>query len=150
MKQRISRWLALSGSDRIALTGMLLALPIVSVLLGAFGAVRTRRWLERTSARGPGRRADKQDIQAADKLARFAEIAGRRGAITATCLRQSLLVYWLLRRRGLAPRLMLGVRTVESKLEAHAWIELQSVAIGQSDLVHSPFANSDWPTRSVR
>jgi hypothetical protein len=38
------------------------------------------------------------------------------------CLSQSLTLSWLLRRRGLEPTLRLGVRLLEQKLDAHAWV----------------------------
>ena len=60
--------------------------------------------------------------------------------IAATCLRQALLVHWLLRRRGFSPELKLGVRKQADAFDAHAWVELQGVALGQGELTHVPFA----------
>jgi hypothetical protein len=70
--------------------------------------------------------------------------AAVRGALPATCLRQSLLIYWLLRRRGFDPELKLGVRKEQAGFDAHAWVELQGVALGQADLAHSPFPEKGW------
>jgi hypothetical protein len=116
----------------------------ISALLRMFGVVRTRRWLERLSRNAAPRGADAEDLQFAKRLTHLTDIAGRRGAVTATCLRQSLLIYWLLRRRGLAPELKIGVRKEQATFDAHAWVELQGVALGQLDLAHSPFPDRDW------
>jgi hypothetical protein len=144
MSGRFARWLELPRGERWLLLGLMAGLTVVSILLRVFGVVRTRRWLERFSRNAGARAIKSGDIQSAQRLAQLADIAGRRGAVTATCLRQSLLIYWLLRRRGLAPELKIGVRKEQSTFDAHAWVELQGVALGQSDLAHSPFPDRDW------
>ena len=71
--------------------------------------------------------------------------------LPATCLVQALAAGVMLRRRGLACRLRLGVRTREgdsrARLEAHAWIECDGrIAIGDvahlSELVVMPSPGS--------
>lgn len=150
MGRRFARWLELIPGDRWRLLGLMVALPLIAALLRVFGVVRIRRWLERVSSNAAPRHADATELQAAERLAQLAGIAGRRGAITATCLRQALLVYCLLRWRGFAPTFMLGVRKLEESFDAHAWVELQGVQLGQADLAHTPFANRDWTSASVR
>jgi len=39
------------------------------------------------------------------------------------CLLESLAIWWLLRRRGIAVDLVFGVRTIMGPFEAHAWVE---------------------------
>ena len=118
---------------------MLFGLPAMDAALRLFGYVKTRRWLERRSAGTDARMATPGDLDAAESLARLAAIAGRRGPIAATCLRQSLLVYWLLRRRGLAPELKIGVRKQDAVVDAHAWVELEGRALAPADITHRPF-----------
>jgi hypothetical protein len=139
MARRIRGWLALSGSQRASLVAMMIALPSIAVALRLFDYQSTRQWLERHSLRAGSRSAGAGDFAAAQDLANLASIAGRHGAIKATCLRQSLLVYWLLRRRGLNPDIKLGVRKHDGIFDAHAWVELDGVALAQSDPVHQPF-----------
>lgn len=55
-------------------------------------------------------------------LARFASAAYRFLPIKVTCLRESLVLYALLRRRGATPRLCVGVKKNGAQLDAHAWI----------------------------
>lgn len=55
-------------------------------------------------------------------LERFASAAYRLLPIKGTCLRESLVLYALLRRRGAAPRLCVGVRKDGVELAAHAWV----------------------------
>jgi transglutaminase superfamily protein len=56
-------------------------------------------------------------------LERFAAAAYRLLPLRATCLRESLVLYALLRRRAATPRLCLGVKREGDTLTAHSWIE---------------------------
>jgi hypothetical protein len=89
-------------------------------------------------------------MQSAQRLTQLAAIVGRRGAITATCLRQSLLVYGILRRHGLGPELKLGVRKIDGTLDAHAWVQLEQTALGQGDAEHTPLPDHKPLQPSVR
>lgn len=79
------------------------------------------------------------ELADAQHLARLAAIAGRHGAVEASCLRQSLLVFGWLRRRGLQPVLQLGLREREGPFQAHAWVELDGVRLLPVDAGHRPF-----------
>jgi hypothetical protein len=57
------------------------------------------------------------------RLERFAATAYRLLPISATCLRESLVLYALLRRRGAAPTFLIGIRKNGTALAAHAWVE---------------------------
>jgi hypothetical protein len=150
MRSPIASWLALPSGDRWRLLGLMLGLPMVAGLLRIFGLVRTRRWLENLSRNKSPRDLSAGDLDAAQRLTRLADIAGRRGAIHATCLRQALLIHFLLRRRGLAPEFKLGVRKQDGSFDAHAWVELQGVALGQADLTHVPFSELGWTSSAIR
>jgi hypothetical protein len=149
MRSAITNWLALQPGDRWRLLGLMLGLPVIAGLLRIFGLVRTRRWLESMFQKKAPRSLAAGDLDAAQRLTRLADIAGRRGAIHATCLRQALLVHFLLRRRGLAPEFKLGVRKQEGSFDAHAWVELQGVALGQADLAHVPFSELGWTSTDI-
>ena len=130
MSRRLRGWLALSGRERTQFLGLAAALAVVHASLALVGYVRTRRWVERISAGGAGRAAVADDLHAARRLAQLAQIAGRRGAVRASCLRQALVLHGWLRRRGLNPEIVIGVRRDGvAPLDAHAWIELDGAAI---------------------
>lgn len=116
---------------------MAMALPLISLGLSLFGYVRTLRWLERMSSQDAMRDATPTEIADAQRLARLAAIAGTHGPMEATCLRQSLLVHFLLRRKQLRPDLMIGVRREDGAFDAHAWVQLGGVALGQQHLAHT-------------
>ena len=138
-------WLALSWPHRGRLMLLMLGLPVVAAALRLFGYVKTRRWLERCSRTDLPRMPTPGEFSAAMDLAQLAAIAGRHGPIRATCLRQSLLVYWLLRRRGLMPELKIGVRKQELVVDAHAWVELAGQALAPAAITHLPFPAHQVP-----
>lgn len=142
MAGRLRRWFALSWTDRRRVLGMMLfGLPAIHASLRLFGYGRTRRWLERRSRRAGTRSSTGEDLEAGRNLARLAATAGRRGPVTATCLRQSLLVYWALRRRGLDPALQIGVRKNGAALDAHAWVELEGESLDPHPTSHTAFSS---------
>ena len=116
MPSRLRKWLALDWRARLRLLAMILALPVIDASLRLWGS-----------------------------LATLASIAGRHGVMEATCLRQSLLVYWWLLRVGLAPELQLGVRQTPDQLDAHAWVVLEGHALVNGAVLHKPFLRATRP-----
>ncbi len=68
-------------------------------------------------------------------------IAASHGPYRATCLRQSLALWLLLRRRGIPAELRIGVRKEGGDLQAHAWVEHQGATLAQENLSHTPFTD---------
>jgi hypothetical protein len=58
----------------------------------------------------------------------------------ATCLPRSLALWWLLRRRGIAADLRIGVRKEGGRFEAHAWTEWRGTVLNDGDDVGERFA----------
>jgi hypothetical protein len=49
--------------------------------------------------------------------------------VGGNCLARSLVLWWLLKRRGIDSQIRLGVRKENAILLAHAWIELDQVVL---------------------
>jgi hypothetical protein len=135
---RLAKWWRLPGEERLQFLMMLAGLPLVSMLLRVAGYVRCRRWIESLTSRAEHAAGD-AELRKAERLAQLAAIAGRRGLHSASCLRQSLLVYGWLRLRRLGPRLQLGARKGPDGFDAHAWVELEGTPLAQSEMLHTPF-----------
>lgn len=127
-------------ADAGRVVGLAAALPLIAVSVRWFGVRRTARILARLHGSSEPRRADASELAAAERLAQLAALAGRWSPFSTSCLRQALLVHWLLRKRGLAPELKLGVRKHGGGLDAHAWVVLQGAALGQFESMHVPFS----------
>lgn len=114
--------------------------PMLSLSLRVQGYVRTRRMVEALGRHPAPHAASPGELATAERLAQLANIAGRRGPVATTCLRQALVVHGLLRRRGLQPELKLGVgRRPGQAADMHAWVELDGVPLAQPELRHRAF-----------
>ena len=129
-----ARWRALGWRDKRRLFALLLLLPTTHLALAMFRLQRVRDWLERASTIRAPSACTPEMLADAIRLAELAEIAGRRGAVAASCLRQSLVVWWWLRRRGLPAQLRIGTIGSGESFAAHAWVELDGVALAQKTL----------------
>ncbi|MBK7991648.1 MAG: lasso peptide biosynthesis B2 protein [Comamonadaceae bacterium] len=78
------------------------------------------------------------DIQA---LGELVNIAARHTLGPRTCLTRSLLLGWLLRRRGVASDLRIGVRLTNGVLDAHAWVECDGIPVNDRPDVGAQFAS---------
>lgn len=76
-----------------------------------------RRW---SRSRVPDSKAEPVPIE---RWAWLVDVAGRYSPIRSTCLKQALVLSFLLGRRGLITRLRLGVLRQGGSLKAHAWLE---------------------------
>ena len=123
--------LAYHGSTARVLIALMVLVPLVDIALRTLGLRRTQSLLrlDRAPTVAP---SDSRALADAQRIAELANIAGRRGAWTNTCLRQALAVQWWLYRRGLPAQLRIGAQRVGDQLDAHAWVELDGVALAQS------------------
>ena len=76
------------------------------------------------------------------RLGRLARIAGRYVPTNGSCLRQSLVVWWLLRRKGMPAELRIGVQT-GGGFAAHAWVEVDGHPVNDAPDVAERFAPFD-------
>jgi hypothetical protein len=140
MGRRLAGWRALPWRERGILLACMAGLGCTHLALARFGYVRTRRAIEALTNAKARRAASDVEITSAQAMARLAAIAGRHGAVEASCLRQSLLLYGWLRRRGLDPSLHLGIRDGgREAFQAHAWVELGGARLLPGDAGHRPF-----------
>ncbi len=73
-------------------------------------------------------------------LWRLVDIAARHHLYRMTCLRRSVVLQWLLRRRGIPADLRIGVRKESEVLRAHAWLEVQAKPIGDPETIAACYA----------
>jgi len=130
---------ALPASERRLLLLLMMLQPAISAALRLRGYRRTRQWLEGRSQHPMPHAASATELAAAQRVATLAGIAGRRGPVATSCLRQSLAVLWVLRRRGLRPELKFGVDRIGTAADMHAWVELEGVPLAQPRMRHAAF-----------
>jgi hypothetical protein len=87
-------------------------------------------------ANRPPRRIQRFAIDEANWISWAVENLGARPWMRALCLPRALAAHAMLRRRGIASRLCLGVAREGGELAAHAWVE-----IGNNKIVGGPEAD---------
>lgn len=81
----------------------------------------------------------------AGATARMVRIAVERGPYRARCLEQSLVLRWLLLRQGIEARILFGARKEDEQMQAHAWVEVNGVALNEDNGVFRHFSPLDEP-----
>jgi hypothetical protein len=140
MPTRLAKLRALSGGEWRLLLSATLLLPLAELGLRLFGFQRCRRWIGQRIPEGAAAVAE-PDLAWATTAARMVAIAARHGPYRASCLRQALVLWFLLGRRGIPARLRIGAARGKDGFNAHAWIELgERVLIGGDERVRERYA----------
>ena len=133
----LAQFRELSHAEQRTLLSAAAWMPIFWLGLRVLGLPRFQARLERTKMPAcPAITLPK--IQA---LGELVNIAARQTLGSRTCLTRSLLLGWLLRRRGVQSQLRIGVRFTQGALDAHAWVECVGVPVNDSSDVSTQFAS---------
>jgi hypothetical protein len=147
MMERWQKFWRLSGYERgvaIEAAGGLLA-TWLGLRLAGF-----RRWKSVLARLAPSentaaRQQRAPQSESAEVIARMAAAAARNVFVRTNCLEQSLVLWWLLRRRGITAELRIGARKEFERFEAHAWVEVDSAALNNAGAEHLHFVPFDGP-----
>jgi hypothetical protein len=139
---RLRQLQTLTGSEQWLLLNAILALPFATVALKLVGLKTCQRLPAKASSANSveASSGNPEQIDEARRIARVVSIAGRHGVYHANCLPQSLVLWWLLRRRSIASEIRFGARKEESELTAHAWVECDGLVLNEADDVGHRFA----------
>lgn len=120
MKAKLAALAALSREERRLFQRIWFSFLLADVGLRLFSLLRVQRLLAWRFGLDPD--ADTRSVQPSD-LERVIATAARHHILPLACLHRSLVLQALLRSKGLAADLRIGVRRLGDKLEAHAWLE---------------------------
>lgn len=140
MRSRLSKFAHLSNQERIALLQSLALLPLVSIGLMVSGFKTVKAVMEKFVPMQLSESASDEQLIAVKQIARMVDIASRRGWHKGNCLRESLVTWWLLARRGIQSTLHFGIRQDDGALAAHAWIEYRGIPLNNPATVRDEFA----------
>lgn len=115
--------------ERSVAIKLAMLLPLLDLCLRTVGFQRTWAYLGRRLPETPLRSEVGSSLPSPGRIADLARAVGAHSPWRTTCLRQSLAVWWLLRRRGLAAELKIGIDRKGPPLQAHAWVELSGQAL---------------------
>lgn len=128
---KLRRLIQMPFADKVLLARAWFALLAVDlgVRLASFDAVQ--RFIERYAKAG--------GAQTPARLQALVRLAARHHLWKMACLPQALALRWLLAREGMLSVVIIGVRKQAGALEAHAWVELDGVALGEPADVRERF-----------
>lgn len=129
-----AKWRRLSRREKIDLLTLAAAIPIMAVAVRVVGLRKLTRPVESAVLRDTSSAVEEARVRRA--ILRAARYAPYRG----NCLSQSLAVYWLLRRRGIAAELRIGARLDDRVFSAHAWVECEGRIVNDRADVRSRFS----------
>ena len=108
--------------------------PAIDGALRLGGLDRTLRWIEALSPVPTS--TDRPEALSIERASSLVDRVYRLHVLPGTCLRKSLLQYWLHRRAGTPVRFVVGVRRgdkrADASLDAHAWVEPLDAPQGQA------------------
>lgn len=136
------KWQALSWGERWTITQSCLLLPLLNLALVGFSLRRVQRLLGKITPLPTQTPLipTAQAIQTAQQLARLVSIAAYYGPYRATCLRQALMLWWLLRWHDIDGQVRIGIQKVDEAMQAHAWVEVAGYPLQQSQQLYQTYA----------
>lgn len=137
LRRHLARFRALSGVDQRTLLAAAMCMPLFWLGLRMLGLPRFQARLQRCTVKRDVAMS-LPDIQA---LGELVNIAARHTLGPRTCLTRSLLLGWLLWRRGVESQLRIGVRLTKGVLDAHAWVECDGIPVNDRADVSTQFAS---------
>jgi len=129
----------LSWRDRGLLVRAWLLLCLAAPGLQVVGFRRTRAALTFEAGAPAGR----HDLEEAQAIGRLVHAAANRNPFRPNCLARSLVLCRLLRLRGLAAELRIGVAAPAGAFAAHAWVEHDGVALAEAESSVEAYAPFD-------
>jgi len=149
MLKSLRRFSALGRPAQALLVRALVMLPLVALSLKFRGFDATRSTL-RKMIENVTRQADAVSLGKQIALtAHVVNAADRHGFVHPSCLVKSLTLWWLLGRQGITSELRVGVRKESENLEAHAWVERESIALNEPEERHHHYAAFDAALASL-
>lgn len=116
-------------------------LPLVKISLRWQGYNGTYAFLQRRLPARPAPDDEQKDIpERVLRISRMVGAAQRHTPLKITCLEESLVLWYLLRGQGIRSRLRIGVRKIDARFEAHAWVEHEGQALNQPGQLHRHYA----------
>ncbi len=144
MWETLQRYKALPSEARSLFWRAAYLLPFIRFKLRLSGYKKTQLWLQK-------KLNDRSELasQAGENApflmmtCRMVRAAEHYCFGQASCLEESLLLWYLLQTQSIAAVVRIGVRKQSDKFEAHAWVEQNGIAINQQDEQHHHYAAFD-------
>lgn len=148
MWEQLRRFSALERPARGLFLRAAALLPLIALSLHFRGFRKTQARLHRFLS-PPDGFSDGCPRGNAELTARMVRAAARHGVANPTCLEESLALWWLLARQGIASELRIGVSKRDERFQAHAWVEREGAALNEPESLHEHYAAFDATLSSI-
>jgi hypothetical protein len=141
MTTRFLRFWSLPRIERNSLARALIMLPMASAGLRVLGFPRIWRfaqWLANSNFAGEN--SPEPPVKLRNVCIRSVETACRHLPSQPSCLPRALVLWVMLRRRGIHADLKIGVAKSVKDLNAHAWIESHGIVLNDTQDVGDRFS----------
>jgi hypothetical protein len=125
---------ALSWSERRLFLIAVVLLPATAFGVRILGLTVCQSLLMRLTPARMKREVPPEDsLREARAAARLVQAAAVHGMYRATCLPQSLTLWWLLRHRGIQGGFHIGMQRENGEWRGHAWVEYCGTVLSRED-----------------
>jgi hypothetical protein len=143
MWEPLRRFKALGPRARGLFLRAAVLLPFISLSLRLRGFRATQTSLQKRLPKVLTAISDQSSRAQAESTAltaRMVRSAAHRTWGSPACLEQSLALWWLLGRQGIASSVRIGTRKTDREFRAHAWVECEGVALNEPEESHKHYA----------
>jgi Transglutaminase-like superfamily len=145
LRRKVETWYSLSKSDRALVARAMFLLPIVATSLKTVGLRRTQSWLGRNGL-GPTIPSTEQTRASVRRAAQMVAVGCRQHPLRSSCLPRTIVLWTLLRRRGIDADVRIGVRCdSQGEFHAHAWLEWNGQVLNDAAEVGSQYLPFNRP-----
>ena len=143
MKRRLEQLKALSLEEWRLLISSMVLLPLVALSLRMRGFKQTQNSMQRFIPEEPNlAHLNEAEMKRARVIARIVAVAAGHGVYRANCLRKSLVLWWMLARKGIKSKIVFGVQKQSvDNFSAHAWVECGGLNLSDSDEIQQKFGS---------
>lgn len=146
---KFRRFSRLSGFERAALIEAFLGLATTWIGLRLAGFQRWTFIMKSFAPLPNDEKVNPRIIDSAQVVSRMQQSAARNLFFQPNCLEQSIVLWWILRRRGIHSDVRIGARRQADGFKAHAWVECGGAVLNEFQGVHRHFVPFDGPIVSV-
>ena len=143
------RFLLLSRFERIVAFEAMLGLAATRMGLWIAGFQRWKSLMAEPGRKEMGCAGAEVSVESVARIADLEQAVARRWPFRTNCLEQSLVLLWLLRRRGIPAELRIGARKDANRFEAHAWVEFEGAILNDVGNEHLHFVPFEGPASSL-
>jgi len=139
----------LSGFERSVVLESMLGLAATKLGLRIAGFQRWKRVMTGRKRKETPSGGAAAPVDSAAMIARLEQATACHLPFNTNCLEQSLVLFWVLRKRGIPADLRIGARKEADRLEAHAWVEYEGAILNDSGGEHLHFVPFEGPINSM-